>query len=100
MLQRLPDPDPDADVRLWVDRRFHVRGAGTVVTGTLPAGTVRRGDVLEHDGRTVRVRAVESLGQPVDEAGGVARVALNLAGETPDGLDRGDPLLTPGAWRP
>ena len=36
----LPAPDPDADVRLWVDRRFTVRGAGTVVTGTLPAGTV------------------------------------------------------------
>jgi len=100
MLQRLPAPEPDADVRLWVDRRFHVRGAGTVVTGTLPAGTVRRGDVLEHDGRTVRVRAVESLGRPVDAARGVARVALNLAGEAPDGLDRGDPLLTPGAWHP
>ncbi|HEX4977697.1 MAG TPA: GTP-binding protein, partial [Nocardioides sp.] len=100
MLHRLPVPDPAADVRLWVDRRFHVRGAGTVVTGTLPAGTVRRGDLLEHDGRTVRVRGVESLGRTVDEARGVARVALNLAGETPGGLDRGDPLLTPGAWRP
>ncbi len=98
MLQQLPVPDPEADVRLWVDRRFHVRGAGTVVTGTLPAGTLRRGDVLEHDGRTVRVRAVESLGRPVDEARGVARVALNLAGETPVDLDRGDPLLTPAAW--
>lgn len=98
MLQRLPAPDPAADVRLWVDRRFHVRGAGTVVTGTLPAGTVRRGDVLEHAGRTVRVRGVESLGRPVDAAHGVARVALNLAGETPGDLDRGDPLLTPGAW--
>lgn len=100
MVGLLPVPDPEADVRLWVDRRFHVRGAGTVVTGTLPAGTVRRGDVLEHDGRTVRVRAVESLGRPVDETHGVARVALNLAGETTDGLDRGDPLLTPGAWHP
>ena len=98
MLQRLPSPDPAADVRVWVDRRFHVRGAGTVVTGTLPAGTVRRGDVLEHDGRTVRVRGVESLGSTVEEAQGVARVALNLAGESPDGLDRGDPLLTPDAW--
>jgi len=100
VLQSLPAPDPAADVRVWVDRRFHVRGAGTVVTGTLPAGTVRRGDVLEHDGRTVRVRGVESLGRRVDEARGVARVALNLAGESPEGLDRGDPLLTPGAWHP
>ena len=29
----LPEADPDADVRLWVDRRFTVSGAGTVVTG-------------------------------------------------------------------
>jgi selenocysteine-specific elongation factor len=98
MLRQLPVASPDADVRLWVDRRFHVRGAGTVVTGTLPAGTIRRGDVLEHDGQAVRVRAVESLGRAVDGARGVARVALNLAGETPVDLDRGDPLLTPGAW--
>lgn len=98
MLQQVPDPDPEADVRLWVDRRFHVRGAGTVVTGTLPAGTIRRGDVLEHEGRTVRVRAVESLGRPVDAVSGAARVALNLAGETPGDLARGTPLITPGAW--
>ncbi|MCL2614766.1 MAG: GTP-binding protein, partial [Nocardioidaceae bacterium] len=44
VLAAAPTPDPAADVRLWVDRRFHVRGAGTVVTGTLPAGTVRPGD--------------------------------------------------------
>ncbi len=35
LLRDLPSPTPDAPVRLWVDRRFHVRGAGTVVTGTL-----------------------------------------------------------------
>ncbi|MGZ5415686.1 MAG: SelB domain-containing protein [Nocardioides sp.] len=98
MLAEVPPADPGADVRLWVDRRFTVRGAGTVVTGTLPAGTVARGDVLEYAGRTVRVRGVESLERPVDSARGVARVALNLVGDDLDSLDRGDPLLTPGAW--
>ena len=38
---RLPQPDPAAPVRLWVDRAFQIRGSGTVVTGTLPAGTIR-----------------------------------------------------------
>jgi selenocysteine-specific elongation factor len=99
MLAAVPPPDPDADVRLWVDRRFTVRGAGTVVTGTLPAGTVRRGDVMEYDGRPVRVRGVQSLERPVDSAHGVARVALNLVGEGLDDLERGDPLLTPGVWQ-
>jgi selenocysteine-specific elongation factor len=98
MLAAVPVPDPAADVRLWVDRRFTVRGAGTVVTGTLAAGTIRRGDVLEHDGRPVRVRGVESLERPVDAAQGVARVALNLVGDDLADLDRGDPLLTPRAW--
>src|SRR5262245_18149302 len=39
VLRRVP-PDPGADARLWVDRVFPVAGAGTVVTGTLTAGTV------------------------------------------------------------
>ena len=51
LVDRLPPPDRDADVRLWVDRSFSVRGAGTVVTGTLAAGTIRVGDELEHAGR-------------------------------------------------
>ena len=36
----LPGPDPGAPVRLWVDRAFSIRGSGTVVTGTLAAGTI------------------------------------------------------------
>ena len=42
LLAGLPAPDPAAPVRLWVDRAFTIRGAGTVVTGTLAAGTVAR----------------------------------------------------------
>jgi len=43
----LPAPDPVAPVRLWVDRSFTIRGSGTVVTGTLGAGSIRVGDALE-----------------------------------------------------
>ena len=98
VLSAMPAPDPAADVRLWVDRRFHVRGAGTVVTGTLPAGTVRAGDTLSFDGRPVRVRAVESLGVPVASVTGVARVALDLGGKAPEDLRRGSVLVTPDAY--
>ena len=96
---QLPDPDPDADVRLWTDRLFTVRGAGTVVTGTLAAGTIRTGDTLTTGPSTgaVRVRGIEALGEPRTEVGGVARVALNLV-TAPDGLDRDGVLVTPGAW--
>jgi selenocysteine-specific elongation factor len=95
---RLPVPDPAADVRLWIDRAFTVRGAGTVVTGTLPAGRVRVGDELELDGRRVVVRGLQSLGAPAQEATGTARVALNLRGLPREAVARGAALLTPGAW--
>lgn len=98
LTDRLPAPDPDADVRLWVDRSFTVRGAGTVVTGTLAAGTVRVGDELEHGGRRVTVRGLESLNDTQSEVGAVARVALNLRGTDRHEIGRGDTVRTPGAW--
>ncbi len=98
LTDRLPVPDPDADVRLWVDRCFTVRGAGTVVTGTLAAGTVRVGDELEHGGRRVTVRGLQSLGRDQAAVGAVARVALNLRGVDRQHIGRGDTVRTPGAW--
>jgi selenocysteine-specific elongation factor len=98
LVDRLPQPDRDADVRLWVDRCFTVRGAGTIVTGTLPAGIIRVGDELEHAGRRVAVRALQSLGQDRTEVGAVARVAVNLRGVDRQRIRRGDTVRTPGAW--
>jgi selenocysteine-specific elongation factor len=101
MLGGLPAPDPHAPVRLWVDRVFTVQGSGTVVTGTLGAGTIRVGDELEcGSGQRVRVRDLQALRQRTGEVSGVARVAVNLrpaGGRT--GLGRGVALLTPGRWR-
>ena len=98
LVAAVPEPDPDADVRLWVDRAFSIRGAGTVVTGTLGAGTVRVGDELELNGRRVHVRGLQSLGEPVALARGVARIAVNLRGIPRETVARGDALLTPDAW--
>ena len=99
----LPVPDPHADVRLWVDRAFTIRGAGTVVTGTLPAGTLRVDDELELVGAErgptrVTVRGLQSLGEPHGRVAGVARVAVNLRGVPRETVARGDVLLTPGRW--
>jgi selenocysteine-specific elongation factor len=98
LTDRLPPPDRDADVRLWVDRSFTVRGAGTVVTGTLAAGTIRVGDELEHAGRRVTVRGLQSLGRKETGVRAVARVALNLRGVDRRDIARGDTVRTPGAW--
>ncbi|WP_213450149.1 selenocysteine-specific translation elongation factor [Rhizomonospora bruguierae] len=99
LLARVPAPDGEAPVRLWVDRVFTIRGSGTVVTGTLGAGRLRTGDELELGGRPVRVRGLQSLGEPVAEIGAVARVAVNLRGVDRERVARGDALLTPGRFR-
>ena len=61
LVAALPAPDPAAPVRLWVDRSFSIRGSGTVVTGTLPAGTVTVGQelLLTPSLRPARIRALQ-----------------------------------------
>lgn len=98
MVAAIPVPDPDARVRLWVDRSFTVRGSGTVVTGTLSAGTVAVGDELDLRGRRIGIRAVQRLGEARDQLRAPARVALNLRAVATADVERGDVLTTPGAW--
>jgi len=102
VLDSVPPP-PAGPVRLWVDRSFSVRGAGTVVTGTLSASAVAVGEELELAGadgrRRVRVRGLQSLEREVARAEAVARVAVNLRGVERGEVGRGDALLTPGSSR-
>jgi selenocysteine-specific elongation factor len=83
---------------LHVDRVFTIRGAGTVVTGTLWSGRVARGDTvtLLPSGRTARVRGVQIHDATVDAADAGQRVALNLAGVDRDEIARGDVVTTGG----
>jgi selenocysteine-specific elongation factor len=99
LLEALPEPETAAPVRLWIDRAFTVRGAGTVVTGTLGGGRIRTGDELQLGEQTVRVRGLQSMGAPESEVAAVARVAVNLRGVEREAVGRGDALLTPGRFR-
>jgi selenocysteine-specific elongation factor len=85
-----------AAARLHVDRVFTIRGAGTVVTGTLWSGQIGRGDELEllPPGRRVRVRGVQVHDRPVDRAPAGQRVAVNLTGTAVDEIERGDVLVS------
>lgn len=95
-------PSPSSRVRLWIDRSFTISGAGTVVTGTLAAGSIRSEDRLQlvgaHRDGEVIVREVQSRGGPAEPLGPVSRAAVNLRGVDAGDLGRGDALLTPGAW--
>lgn len=102
VLATVPPADDDAPVRLWVDRSFSIRGAGTVVTGTLAGGRIATGDALalvgERGERAVIVRGLEVQGEPVDAVTGVHRVAVNLRGAAADAVRRGDALVQADAW--
>jgi selenocysteine-specific elongation factor len=86
----------DGLARLHVDRVFSIRGAGTVVTGTLWSGAVSRGDevTILPAGRRARVRGVEVHDHHLERAEAGQRVALNLAGVSRDEVARGDVVVT------
>ncbi len=89
--------DGRAIARLPIDRVFTMKGFGTVVTGTLVAGTIHREEELEifPTGRRVRVRGVQVHGQAADAAVAGQRTALNLAGASTEDLSRGMTLTPP-----
>jgi selenocysteine-specific elongation factor len=92
--------DSSAIARLPIDRVFTMKGFGTVVTGTLVAGTIRREDELEvfPTGRLVRVRGVQVHGQTAEVAVAGQRTALNLAGASTEDLSRGMTLAPPATF--
>jgi selenocysteine-specific elongation factor len=83
--------DANALARLPVDRVFTMKGFGTVVTGTLVSGTIRKEEELEifPSGKRARVRGVQVHGQASESATAGQRTALNLAGVPTDDLERG-----------
>jgi selenocysteine-specific elongation factor len=92
--------DSSALARLPIDRVFTMKGFGTVVTGTLIAGAIRKEEELEvfPSGRSVRVRGVQVHGQSAEEAMAGQRTAVNLAGATVEELARGMMLARPGTF--
>lgn len=101
LLPSLPPRELDGLPRLPIDRVFTVAGFGTVVTGTLVAGTLERDQrlVVEPGGLEVRVRHLQVHGREVTRALAGQRVAANLAGVDHRELHRGQVLLPPGTLR-
>ena len=103
-LDTLLDATPGArDVgrpRLWIDRAFAAKGAGTVVTGTLTGGSISIDDELavEPANERVRIRGIQSLHEHHESIGPGTRVALNLSGVGHADVERGHVVVSPGAW--
>jgi selenocysteine-specific elongation factor len=88
--------------RLPVDRVFTMKGFGTVVTGTLIAGSLRTGDTVEvlPAGEQYRIRGLQVHGQSVEKALAGQRTAVNLQGAEKRSLYRGDVITAVGAITP
>jgi selenocysteine-specific elongation factor len=93
VLAGMPSPRDIGKPRLPVDRVFTLRGIGTVVTGTLTGGTLRRGQsvAIQPSGKVARIRNIQSYNHDVEFGVPGTRTALNLTDiAVSDDVRRGD----------
>lgn len=83
--------------RLPIDRAFSMSGFGTVITGTLLAGSITKEDTLEMYpiGKECKIRSIQVHGQPVDRCYAGQRVAINLSNIKKSEIKRGCVLAPP-----
>ena len=86
--------------RLPIDRVFSMKGFGTVVTGTLVAGTIHREQEMEvfPNREKLRVRGVQVHGKVAEKAVAGQRTALNVSGASTEDLARGMTLAPVGTF--
>lgn len=98
----LPERQNNSVFRMPIDRIFSLKGYGTIVTGTLWEGNMKkdREAVLYPENEPVRIRnlQVHSCDQQTAFAG--QRVAVNLPGRKKESIKRGDILASPGSMYP
>ena len=85
--------------RLPIDRVFTISGFGTIVTGTLISGIIRKDDTLQLYpwNAPCKVRNIQVHGKNVDECSAGQRVAVNLTGIKKEDISRGDVLASPNS---
>lgn len=101
MAGALPVRDASDLFRMPIDRAFTMKGTGTVVTGTVWSGALRRDAhaLIQPLGRAVRVRGIESHGASVDAATTGMRAAVALSAIDVGELRRGQVLVADDNWR-
>lgn len=98
----IPGRNDTGAFRLPVDRSFSLHGFGTIVTGTLLAGTIYADREVQvyPTRRVLRIRGLQVHGGPVSSASAGQRTAVNLAGIDASDLHRGMVLAPPGIFQP
>ena len=84
--------------RLQADRVFSMTGFGTVVTGTVISGGLKKGDSVNvlPGNISAKVRGIQSHGADVESVQRGDRAAVNLSGVEAEKVFRGSELAAPG----
>lgn len=85
--------------RLPIDRSFSISGFGTIVTGTLISGSIKKDDELEvyPTGKKVKIRSIQVHGKDVKECFAGQRSAINISNLKKDEIKRGYVLAPPNS---
>ncbi len=88
--------------RLWIDQVRSFPGFGTVASGTVLSGSIRRDDIVEllPSGKQAKVRFIEVHHQRVEQAVAGQRVGINLHGISLQEISLGTVLAAPGVLSP
>lgn len=87
--------------RLPIDRAFSLSGFGTIITGTLVSGTIRKEDTLEMYpiGKECKIRSIQVHGEDKDICYAGQRVAINLSNVKKREIQRGCVLAPPNSMK-
>jgi selenocysteine-specific elongation factor len=88
--------------RLWIDQVRSFPGFGTVASGTVLSGSIRRDDIvgLLPSDKQAKVRFIEVHHQRVEQAVAGQRVGINLHGISLQEVSLGTVLADPGVLNP
>lgn len=85
--------------RLPIDRSFSISGFGTIVTGTLISGSIKKDDELEiyPTGQKAKIRSIQVHGEDVKECFAGQRSAINISNLKKEEIKRGYVLAPPNS---
>jgi selenocysteine-specific elongation factor len=100
--KKIQPRDANQIFRLPIDRCFSMKGFGTVVTGTMISGRIRKDDEVEifPARQFARVRGIQVHGHSAAGAVAGQRTALNLQGVDVADVRRGMVLTIPRTFQP
>ena len=95
--EEIPKKSKDGIFRLPIDRVFTMKGFGTVVTGTIISGSVKKGEnlVISGDKQKIKVRGIQVHNVQKEEAFSGMRCAINLQNIEKEKINRGSVLSKP-----